>query len=112
SESCFKIAGFGERAAVEVALRVKAALSAHDKKESLKSPWKKIKYDRQIVAIARCENCSIIYSADRDIHDHAKLWGMKVLNISDLPVPAKQGVLALDIEKIEKQKTQDKGGNP
>jgi predicted nucleic acid-binding protein len=94
SQACFKIVGFGERAAVEVALRAKAALGAHDKKEAVKSAWNKVKYDRQIVAIAKCENVSAIYSADRDIHSHAKLWGMSVFNACDLTVPVHQPKLA------------------
>lgn len=85
-QSCFKIADFDERAAIEVALRAKYALTAGDKKEAVKSSWKKVKYDRQIVAIAKVEAVSVIYSADRFIHKHAELWGLKALNISELPI--------------------------
>jgi hypothetical protein len=90
SQACFKIVGFGERAAVEVALRAKTGLSTHDKKEAVKSAWNKVKYDRQIVAIAKCENVTAIYSADKDIHSHARLWGMAVFNVCDLQVPPQQ----------------------
>jgi hypothetical protein len=107
SQACFKIVGFGERAAVEVALRAKVALSAHDKKEAVKSAWNKVKYDRQIVAIARCENVSAIYSADRDIHTHARLWGMAVFNACDLPVPPHQGRLAFVSTQPEAAPTQN-----
>jgi predicted nucleic acid-binding protein len=81
---CFKIAGFGERAAVEVALRLQLALKTGDKAEGILAPWQKVKYDRQIVAICKVEGCSCIYSADEDIHKHAQLWNIPVLNLSDV----------------------------
>jgi len=90
SQACFKIAVFGTRAAVEIALRVKHAKQAGDKKEGLLSAWDKVKYDRQIVAIAKVEGATAIYSTDKDVHDHGKLWGLPVYNLSDLPIPLKQ----------------------
>jgi hypothetical protein len=93
NQAYFKVVPFGERAAIEVALRTKLAINQGDKKEGVPSAWDKVKYDRQIVAIAKVEGASIIYSTDRHIHAHAGLWGIKVLNISDLPIPAKQGGL-------------------
>ena len=93
SQACFKVVPFGERAAIEVALRTKAAIKKGDKREGVASAWDKVKYDRQIVAIAKVEGASAIYSTDRHIHAHAAAWGIKVLNVSDLPIPAKQGSL-------------------
>ncbi len=93
NQACFKIVPFGERAAIEVALRTKAAIKRGDKKDGIVSAWDKVKYDRQIVAIAKVEGASTIYSTDRHIHAHAASWGIKVLNVSDLPVPATQSAL-------------------
>jgi len=90
NQACFKVVPFGERAAIEVALRTKAAIKRRDKRDGVISAWDKVKYDRQIVAIAKVEGASTIYSTDRHIHAHAASWGIKVLNVSDLPVPAKQ----------------------
>lgn len=81
---CFKIAGFGERAAVEIAIRLQVALKSGSKSEGILAPWQKLKYDRQIVAICKVEGCSCIYSADVDIHTHGGLWRIPVLNISDV----------------------------
>lgn len=81
---CFRIAGFGERAAVEVALRLQLALKTGDKSEGILAPWQKVKYDRQIIAICKVEGCSCIYSADEDIHRHAQLWNVSVFNLSDV----------------------------
>lgn len=49
----FKIEDFDARAAIEVALMAQEAISSGDKKAGSKEQWAKIKYDRQIVAIAR-----------------------------------------------------------
>jgi len=92
-QACFKVVAFGERAAIEIALRTKVAIKKGDKKEGVASAWDKVKFDRQIVAIAKVEGVSVIYSTDRHIHAHAELWGIKVLNISDLPIPSTQGKL-------------------
>jgi predicted nucleic acid-binding protein len=93
SQSCFKVRPFGTRAAIEVALRVKQSKDTGDKKEGFERQWDKIKYDRQIVAIAKVEGVSTIYSLDEDIHKHGKLWGIAVRSVSDLPLPQKQAEL-------------------
>lgn len=95
NQSYFKVVPFGERAAIEVALRTKAAKLKGDKKEGVASAWDKVKYDRQIIAIAKVEGASIVYSTDRHIHVHGTAWGIKVLNISDLPIPATQRNLGI-----------------
>ena len=95
SQACFKVVSFGERAAIELALRIKLAKKKGDKKEGVVSAWDKVKYDRQIVAIAKVEGASAIYSMDRHVHAHGAAWGIQVLNLSDLPIPAKQGDLPI-----------------
>lgn len=87
---CFQVKSFGTKAAVEVALRVKSAKAKGDKREGVVGEWDKIKYDRQIVAIAKAEGAKTVYSTDRDVHDHCKLWGIDVLNVSDIPIPEAQ----------------------
>lgn len=88
SSSRFKIAPFGERAAVEAAAAHREAIRAGDKKEGSPS-WQKVKFDRQIVAIAKVEGATRIYSNDDDIRryvigDH--------IEVSNYP-PAKPGAL-------------------
>jgi len=53
----FQIKPFGLKAAVEVALRVKEAKRKGDKRDGIVGDWDKIKYDRQIVAIAKEREC-------------------------------------------------------
>jgi predicted nucleic acid-binding protein len=95
NQAFFKIVSFGKRAAIEVALRTKLAIKKGNKRDGIRREWDKIKYDRQIVAIAHVEGASIIYSTDEDVHKHGEAWGIRVLNISDLPIPAKQSKLNL-----------------
>jgi predicted nucleic acid-binding protein len=84
SKGCFKIGSFGERAAVELALRIQAAIKGGDKFEGISAPWQKVKYDRQIIAICKVEGCARIYSTDEHVHKHAALWKIPTLNLSDV----------------------------
>lgn len=48
-----------------------------------------MKYDRQIVAIARVLQAPVIYSDDQGIRAIAKEAGITVVGIADLPLPPK-----------------------
>ncbi|HTW64714.1 MAG TPA: hypothetical protein VME17_08880 [Bryobacteraceae bacterium] len=89
--ACFRIKPFGKRDAIEVAMRTRAAILAGDKREGIADSWQKVKYDRQILAIAKTENVSAIYSTDRGVHEHGKLWGIPVLHLADVPTGASTG---------------------
>jgi predicted nucleic acid-binding protein len=82
--ACFRIKPFGKREAIEIAIRTRAAIIAGDKREGIQDPWQKVKYDRQIVTIAKTENVAAIYSTDKSIHAHSKLWGIPVLHLADV----------------------------
>jgi predicted nucleic acid-binding protein len=84
--SSFKIHPFGKREAIEIAIRTKAAKLAGDKREGIEEPWQKVKYDRQILASAKVGGASVIYSTDKHIHEHGKLWGIRVVHLADLPL--------------------------
>lgn len=92
----FKIAPFDTRAAVELAALTREALDEGDKKQGSAAPWQKIKVDRQIVAIARTEGITKIYSDDDDLRRPAKRLGIDVIGIAELPLPPEdpQGSLA------------------
>ncbi|MGH6677502.1 MAG: PIN domain-containing protein [Bradyrhizobium sp.] len=81
--SRFRVAAFGARAAVEAAARHREAVQGGDKKEGSES-WAKVKFDRQIIAIAKVEGAERIYSEDADIHRHGKAEGLKVIRLRDL----------------------------
>jgi predicted nucleic acid-binding protein len=91
SVTSFRIRPFGKKEAIEIALRTHSALKAGDKREGVDEPWQKVKYDRQIIAIAKTEGATAIYSTDKGVHEHARLWGVTPLHLGDIPVPAVTG---------------------
>jgi predicted nucleic acid-binding protein len=95
--SQFKVIPFGTRAAVEAAAAHRDAIKAGDKREGAAS-WIKVKFDRQIVAIAKVEGAEIIYSNADDIKRFSVRDGIEVRTIEDLPWPTDelQGQLKLD----------------
>ena len=108
SESVFRTASFDERAAVEVAAMTKAAKDSGDKRGGAVGPWSKIKYDRQIVAIAKVEGASVIYSDDPGVRKFAEDAGLTVIGTWELPLPPvdPQGALALE-SATPNEKTED-----
>jgi hypothetical protein len=85
--SVFQIAPFDTRAAIEVAAMTRSALSKGKKKGSSTAPWAKVKYDRQIVAIAKVAGATTIYSDDADIRIIAVEAQIEVKGLADLPLP-------------------------
>lgn len=83
----FRVSPFEGRAAVNVALMCRIAINEGDKRGGLTAPWAKVKYDRQIVAIAQAENATAIYSDDGDIHSIAGSVGIPVIRLSECPLP-------------------------
>lgn len=49
--------------------------------------WSKVKFDRQIVAIARVEGAERIYSNDDDIKRLGASDGIEVMMLDDLELP-------------------------
>ena len=96
--SRFRIAPFDERAAVELAEMTRSALSAGDLRAGAKTTRAKLKFDRQILAIARVEGEKIVYSDDQDIARLGKPLGFTVIPIRELPSPVVQEGLGLGLE--------------
>jgi predicted nucleic acid-binding protein len=82
----FKVVPFGERAAVEAAAAHREAIDAGNKKEGDIS-WAKIKFDRQIMAIAKVEGADCIYSDDGDLVRLGQKDGISVVALDQLPHP-------------------------
>jgi hypothetical protein len=81
-----RVAPFGERAAVEAAARHREALGGGDKREGSES-WSKVKFDRQIIAIAKVEGAKRIYSNDGDIRRYCQGEGLEVVRLDELEAP-------------------------
>ena len=79
----FQILPFDSRAAIEAADLIEKIKSSSDKWET----WAKVKFDIQIVSIAKAESATLIYSDDKDVENFAKRVNIRVLRICDLPLP-------------------------
>jgi predicted nucleic acid-binding protein len=86
--AAFRIVPFGEKAAIEAADMTAKALSQGNKRGDMLGCWLKIKHDRQIVAVAKAEGVSVIYSNDNDIKNIAELERIQVIDVASLPIPA------------------------
>ncbi|MEJ8631444.1 hypothetical protein P0F65_19920 [Sphingomonas sp. I4] len=82
-----KVRPFGERAAIETAMMTREAIAAGDKRAGSQAPWQKVKVDRQVVAVARAEGATQIYTDDSNLVEFARRLGMDVFSTWDLPVP-------------------------
>jgi RNase H-fold protein (predicted Holliday junction resolvase) len=99
----FKIRSFDERAAVELAaIHVGAMTSGRKRKRGdSNATWAKVNFDRQIVAVAKVNSASIIYSDDGDMTTFAKAQGMDVVSSWDLPEPREKQAELFDKEDQE-----------
>lgn len=77
----FSVASFDTRAAIECAQAVR---KYGIKGKGLNNTRAKIKFDRQIVAIAQVAGAEAIYSDDADIHSYGKQVGIKVIRSHEL----------------------------
>ncbi len=85
--SVFQIVPFNSRAAIEVATMSRVGTGRGRKRETSDATWAKLKYDRQIVAIAKVAGAEAIYSDDRDIKAIAQRTKIKIIRLEDLELP-------------------------
>jgi len=97
AESVFRTVAFDERAAVEVAAMTKNAIDAGDKRGGVDATWNKIKYDRQIVAIAKVEGAVALYSDDLGVRTFGKRAGLTVIGSWELPLPPEDSQVSFDL---------------
>ncbi len=83
----FLVQSFDSMAAVELAVRTAKAIAGGDKREGVQADWTKVKFDRQIVAIAVTCGATKILSDDGDIRAIGTRWGLRVVSVEDLPIP-------------------------
>lgn len=89
----FKLADFDQRAAIEVAAMTREALRVGGKKSESGETWQKVKYDRQIIAVARVNMASKIYSDDAGIATFGEQIGLDVIKTWELPAPEVEATL-------------------
>ena len=79
---------FDEVAAIELAAHRSGRPDANTANEVvLASPWAKLRFDRQIVAIAKTNGAKRIYSDDEDVTKFATRIGIEVMHTWELPLP-------------------------
>jgi len=88
----FQILPFDARCAIETGELIAKVKS---RKEQW-ATWAKVKFDIQIVATAKAESATVIYSDDKDIENLAKRLKIKVVRICDLPLPSVPETKAID----------------
>jgi hypothetical protein len=93
----FRIEPFDLRAAMEVALMTQNAIKSGNKKSGSKDVWAKVKYDRQIVAIAKVVGANVIYTDDKNLRAFAFAQGMRAISIADLQIPASSAQMDLEL---------------
>lgn len=89
NQPSFRIQPFDLIAAVELAAMEIHAIGKGGKRLPLAAdtPWQKVKYDRQIVAISKIHKVHTIYSNDNDVRVIAEGLGIKVVPCWELPLP-------------------------
>ena len=94
---CFRIESFDQRAAVELAAMTRDAIAAGDLRAGIETTRAKLKFDRQIVAIARTQGQKTIYSDDGDIAKLGEALELEVIPIRALPVGPNEPQGELDL---------------
>lgn len=101
-KAIFEIAGFDDPEVVEL---VEHWMKEGNKKLKPNTPetWAKLKYDRQILAIAITRRVETIYSADDDLRKFAESVNIKYSGLADLDLPPPRQLL-LDKVNVEGEK--------
>lgn len=96
----FYIQPFDQKAAIELAAMEMLARGKGGKRlpAGAATPWQKVKFDRQIVAIAKVNQAHTIYSDDGDVKAIAENAGIKVIPCWDLPLPPSNAPLFDSVE--------------
>lgn len=83
----FKVAPFDTLAAIELAAMAREDLVKPKAKRDAAATYAKLKFDRQIVAIAKVNQATVMYSDDGDLRAFATRVGMKAIGLAALPLP-------------------------
>jgi hypothetical protein len=99
----FMIEPFDEKAAIEVALMTKNAIDNGNKKAGSQESWTKVKYDRQIVAIAKVNGVTTIYTDDGGLKNFAKTSGLRAIGLGELMIPDRSAQIDWVQERVQDQ---------
>lgn len=102
STAAFQVADFDVKAAIELSQQFEAAVSAGDKRGGVPEEVSrhKIKFDRQIIAIARATGCTVIYSDDTDFRTLVGDKGPQIITFAELPAPSDKSQLDMRFDAV------------
>jgi hypothetical protein len=99
-EAALRIVEFDERAAIELA-SMSETIPGEKKRKTQAGTWAKVKFDRQIVAIAKVNRVRAVYSTDSEVLSLARKHGLKAYACHDLPLPPPKNMELFDEENSE-----------
>ena len=98
----FRLEPFDARAAIEAAMMTRKAFeSGLGKRGGSSDSWPKVKFDRQIVAIAKVCGADKIYSEDQGVISLGHSAGIPVIGVAELSLPPDQAQPPLPFPKTE-----------
>ena len=103
----FKIEPFGTRAAVELARMNAAAIQRGDKRGGLSASWAEVKFDRQIVAVAKATSIKTLYSDDKNLRKLAESHDIEVIGTHELPLPPEDKQMNFAWEVHDEEESDD-----
>lgn len=107
----FKIEPFDERAAVEVAFMIREELRSFGQKRRKQATqtWAKVKFDWQIVAIAKVNGASIVYSDDAGVRSFAQGSRLTVIGLAQLPLASKEAQIEMKFDQLKAPRSKQNG---
>lgn len=97
--SIFEILPFDELAAIEMAIMTRNAIDAGDKRSGSTDVWNKVKFDRQIMAIAQVRQATALYTDDSGLRNIATAFDMPVYGIAELELPPETAQGSLNLQQ-------------
>ena len=99
--SAIQIIPFDMKSAIELSFLLDADGNASKKRLSRAETWAKVKFDRQIVAIAKAYSVKDLYTDDRHLGDIADANGIVAHHTWSLPLPPQKQQRELDLPEPE-----------
>ncbi len=102
ADKAFRVAPFGERASLELALTLARVKNKPARKHE-GATWAKAKFDWQIAAIAKVEGVTRIYTTDRDVVRAAEHMGIEGIYVPDMPLPDDARQTSIPFEPLNEE---------
>lgn len=96
ASSVFQIVPFDVKSAVELSFLLDANSKPIKAKLSRVETWAKVKFDRQIIAIAKAQNIGDIYTDDEHLTSVAGANRISVHHTWDLPLPPQEKQITME----------------